>query len=307
MSRVCQVVLGSVCLLSGCYGAHERPGADDGGVVRTDARVPALPDAAVSNDASAPSDASLACPLVRADATCLETFAVPAGVPFELPFQFDTCGCCVDTTCDVSVDAASRTLRISTGLCPDTCLCDECATPRGACAVPALPVSALGQWTVEANGVVAFGIGVVDTLDPSLPGPPGCATYAEIDRCGGAVPDLTTGPLRGEVCVALVSQRDRQVLRMRSACWSCGQLDSECRAIVTPRLTDDLPPGGDITLLARDYATSCDVDCPGACIEHVRECDLPPLVRGDVYRVLVDGAVVWTFTAGEPPAPCVMP
>ena len=306
MPRVCQAVLTALVLVSGCYGAHERGRAHptDAAVAPTDARVLGTPDAGPVLDAPA-ADAPVACPLRRPDASCLGSFAIPAGSAFELPFQFDTCTCCVHATCDVSVDAATRTLRITTGLCDDECLCDECETPRGTCSVPPLPLSALGPWTVEANGVVAFAIGVVDTFDPSIPAPPGCATYAEIDTCG-AVPDLTTGPVRGDLCVELADRIDRYTLRMRSGCWSCGQLDSECQAIVSPRHTDDLPPGGDITLLARDYWTRCDVDCPGACIEHERECDLPPLVRGELYRVFVDGEVVHTFTAGEPPPACVM-
>jgi hypothetical protein len=113
------------------------------------------------------------------------------------------------------------------------------------------------------------------------------------------------GPVRGDVCVEHAVLSDREVLRLRSSCWGCGDLDSACDAIVAPRLTDDLPPGGDITLHARRYGTNCDVDCPGACIEHVRECALPPLEAGGVYRVRVDGEILRTFIQGEPSPPCV--
>lgn len=33
----------------------------------------------------------------------------------------------------------------------------------------------------------------------------------------------------------LADRIDRYTLRMRSGCWSCGQLDSECQAIVSQR------------------------------------------------------------------------
>jgi hypothetical protein len=106
------------------------------------------------------------------------------------------------------------------------------------------------------------------------------------------------------VCRTTARADLREVLRLTDPCWSCGELDSSCTAIVTPRLTDDLPPGGDITLTARRYTTNCDVDCPGVCLEHTRECDLPPLVPGDYYRVLVDGEVALSFVEGEPSATC---
>lgn len=291
-------------LAAGCYDAHERVPSPLG-VPRPDAGVVRRPDAALpAVDASASPDAPSRCPLARADASCLSSFAIPAGVSFELPFQFDGCACCVDTTCDVSVDAAARTLRLGTHLCPDPCDCDACNTPTGVCEVPPLPLEALGEWTVEVNGQSAFVIGVIDAFDPVVAPPPGCATYAEADSCGAPV-DFTMGPVRGDVCVEHAALADRDVLRLHSACWGCGDLDSACDAIVTPRLTDDLPPGGDITLHARRYGTSCDVDCPGVCIEHVRVCALPPLLPGGVYRVLVDGEVLRTFTEGEPSPPCV--
>jgi hypothetical protein len=225
-----------------------------------------------------------------------------AGLPFELPFQFDGCGCCVETECDVDVDVPTRTLRLGTHLCPDPCDCDACNTPRGVCSVPALPTSAAGEWTVEVNGVAAFEIGLVDGFDPMAPAPPGCATYAEPDTCG-ARPDFTTGPIRG-TCVEHAVLLDREILRMRHPCWGCGQIDSSCEVIVRPRYTDDLPPGGDITLHAADYATSCDILCPDVCTEHVRACALPELEPGGFYRVYVDGEVVRTFTQGEPSESC---
>ena len=305
MKRLCQGVLFVLLGLPGCYDSHGA-GARDGGA-RDAGRVfeagrPDVPFTAL--DASSAPDAPSACPLLRPDATCLESFALIAGRPFELPFQYDTCGCCIETSCDVAMDVGARTLRLSTGLCPDPCDCDACVTPRGTCAVPAIPVSATGQWTVEVNGTVAFSIGVVEDEPGLVPGPSGCATYAEIDECGGGVPSLTTGPVTGDICVHVQDRFDRRVLTLESRCWSCGQIDSECRAIVSERLTDDLPAGGDITLHARDYWTACDVDCPEVCIDHVRECDLPPLDPGSFYRVFVDGRLVHSFVEGGASTTC---
>lgn len=311
MRRMCQAVLFVVLALPSCYQAHERApllaAPADAGLSAND--VAPVPGDAAPTPMDAPLDAALECPLVRARASCLETFAIPAGVPSELPFEHDGCGCCFSTHCDVlGVDPVARRIRLATRLCEDTCVCDECATPRGTCTLPPLPSDALGQWTVNVNDVDAFVIGVVDTLDPTLPGPAGCATYAEPDTCGGATPDFTTGPVRGDVCVEHARLTDREVLRLHDRCWGCGQLASECRVTVRPRLTDDLPPGADLDLLARDYLTDCDVDCPGVCLDRTIECAVPPLVPGDTYRVIVDGEVVRTFLGGETgPSPCTGP
>lgn len=297
MKQLCQGVLAGVLLLSGCYRMHGLP--DAGAVFEPDAAIrPDVP----ARDAFVPLDTPSECPLLRPDATCLSSFAMIAGRPFELPFQFDALQCCTNTSCDVSVDEASRTLRLTTGLCPDRCDCEPTRVARGACAVPPIDPSAAGQWTVEVNGTAAFSIGVIPDEPGLFPPPPGCATYAEVDDCG-EVPDLTTGPVR-DACVELEQRDDREVLTLSRPCWNCGLIDSACEVIVNPRLTDDLLPGGDITLHARDYWTACDVDCPAVCIEHERTCELPPLVPGDFYRVFVDGEVVLTFVEGEPSLPC---
>jgi len=315
MKRLCQGVLTSLLVVTtGCYDMHGM--GSDAGAPLDAGRMTVPTDGELGWDSAwpGPGDAGRdvltippRCPEVRADATCLESFAIQANAPFVLPFQFDGCGCCIETECEVRADEATRTIALTTHLCPDPCDCDACITPTGGCSVPAL--TELGQWTVEVNGTVAFAIGVVDLSDPiHTPPPPGCATYAEVDECGGATPDLTTGPVRGSVCRAGSSSGDlRQVLRLTDPCWGCGDLDSSCAAIVAPRLTDDLPPGGDITLTARRYGTNCDVDCPGVCIEHTRECDLPPLVAGEYYRVIVDGEVALSFVEGEPMAACPTP
>ena len=308
MRSVCQVVLVSSLALVGCYDMHQSGERDAGSPAdawpaHTPADGSAPRDVAiVPVDGLAPLDAPSSCPLVRPDISCLESLAIPAGLPSTLPYRFDGCGCCIDTACSVDVDEASRVLRLSTTLCPDPCDCDGCVVPEGRCEVP--PLRTLGEWTVETNGTAAFRIGVVETSDPTfVPAPPGCATHAEIDRCG-ATPDFTTGPERGAVCLVETSN-GQPALSVTQSCTSCGELDSACDTLVVPRLTDDLPPGADITLHARDYGTACDVDCPGACIPHVRECALPPLVPGDVYRVRVDGEVVLSFRYGDPLEPCL--
>jgi hypothetical protein len=241
------------------------------------------------------------CALARPDATCLESFAISAGAPFLLPFQFDGCACCAATSCEVEVDERTRTLRIATRRCADTCDCDTCNTPSGLCEVPALATA--GEWRVVANDTPAFSIGVVDTFGP--PAPPGCATYAEVDDCG-ATPDFTASPVRGAICLS-AGPDPRLTLNITQTCSSCGLVDSSCEVLVEPRLTDDLPAGGDIRLFAREYGTSCDVDCPDVCILRTRACDLPPLVNGDFYRVIMDGEVAYSFVAGAPVAPCPTP
>lgn len=295
MARLCHLVLLSVAV-AGCFDMHGRPGERDAGL--RDGGM-AVRDASSRDVMSIDDAGEPRCPLLRADATCLESFALPAGVPFELPFEFDGCGCCVETECEVSVNAAERTLSLATHLCPDPCDCDACNVPRGTCSVPPLPLGSVGEWTVEVNGTAAFVIGVTDSLDPDVAPPPGCATYAEIDDCGGARPDFTTGPLRGACVLHGFATNGREVLRLGDDCWGCGEIDSACDVVVTPRLTDDLPPGADITLHARNYFTSCDVDCPGVCLEHTRECALPELTPGDFYRVFVDGEVVSSFIGGD--------
>ena len=309
MTRVCHVVplIGSL-LAAGCYETHRAPEND---AAARDAGLLAAPP-----DPRAPRDAGLdaltlapRCPAVRADATCLASFAIPAARPFELPLQFDGCACCPDIECFARADEATRTLSLSTHLCPDACDCATCSTPRGSCAVPAL--SAVGPWTVEVNGTRAFAIDVLDLSAPNqTPPPPGCATYAELDECGGAQPDLSGSSVRGSVC-RVRGPGERTRLRIdtsegRGTCWSCGDVDASCDVSVVPRSTDDLPAGGDIMLTARRYESGCDWDCPSVCEEHSRECELPPLVPGNVYRVFIDGELALSFVEGETSGACAL-
>ena len=66
-----------------------------------------------------------------------------------------------------------------------------------------------------------------------------------------------------------------------------------------PRLTDDLPPGGDLRVDPRVFFPGCELACPPVCMERTRECTTPELTPGDVYRVFVGDELALTFTAGE--------
>jgi hypothetical protein len=337
------VPLLSLGLLSGCYLAHGEPGreacgpplgqvcCDDGG--RSVAAPPTCPFACpaetvlmsqrlctpdvepwpVDGGPLEPIDAGpipdgggpLECPLVRADATCLASWLVAPGVPFELPVTFDTCGCCAASECRAevtSVDGAP-TLRLTTTLCPDPCDCSVCRTPEARCAVPALHE---GAWNVVVNGAPAFTLPVF--ADSGLvPPPPACATYAEPDVCRVSEAPLEASGWRpAEVCVSeeLREGAPQTVVAAISDCWTCGDLEGDCLARVEPRFTDDLPPGGEIRLGPTHHATACDVDCPAVCMQHEQRCILPPLTPGDVYRVWADGEPMLTFVAGETPRRC---
>lgn len=277
---------------------------------RLDARPPIGRDAAprpdtppVPRDAGPLPDVPSACPLLRADASCVESLQIIAGQPFELPFQYDTCACCFETSCNVVVDEAARTLRLSTGLCPDECDCVACNTPRGSCAIPPISEAAVGQWTVEMNGTDAFRIGVVPSDVSVEPPARACATYAEPDPCGGR-PNLLAGPVPGEVCVEVVPHADRTTLRVIDFCAPCGHYDSVCNVAVHPRLTDDLPFGYDIELHPGAGVSSCELVCPGVCEVRARECDVPALDPTAFNRVRIDGELVATYGPGVPTMAC---
>lgn len=86
MKRLCQGVLLLLFGLPGCYEAHGLGGRDAGARVLEAGR----PDVLFTVlDAAIDPDVPSGCPLARPDATCLESFALVAGRPFELPFQFD--------------------------------------------------------------------------------------------------------------------------------------------------------------------------------------------------------------------------
>lgn len=319
MTRACHFVL--LALLPGCYVHHGRDGrpvsspvADGGlpsarGAARP--RIP-RPDAGLPPDAEPPprldagASPPLMCPLQRANLTCLESFLIPPGRAFSLPYAFDGCGCCTESECRVSVDAATRTLAIETTLCPDHCDCDACYVPTGSCEVPALQA---GDWRVLANGAEAFVLPVYEDSG-EVPPPPACATYAGIDACGGA-PALPGRAIEEPACVQWVGLGEIEpavvfhAVRVQHRCWGCGDLHGACVArLEPPHFSDDHTWGGEIHLDPAMFSTSCDIDCPGVCIESSRDCAVPPLVRGQRYSVHLDGRRVATFTAGEPTTAC---
>ncbi len=292
-------------LVPGCWLAHGRgepvapapdagrlpPGVRDASAIFPDAMTP---------DAGPVDPPILRCELTRPDVSCFESFLIAPRRAFELPFAFDTCGCCIETECAVTVDAATRTLSLSTTLCPDPCDCDACVTPTGTCAVPPLEE---GLWRVVVNDFTAFELPVAE--DGGLvPPPPACASYAEVDSCTPAFP-LSSLPPPTDVCVTTAPLRSTlDVLRVHEPCGSCGRLAGPCYASLTPRLTDDLPPGGDIRIASTEYGTACDIDCPGVCVPQDRDCVVPSLVPGDFYRVFLDGVQHETFVAGGPRTAC---
>ncbi len=299
---------------SGCFLWHSPEGSppgprpvpfSDAGSRARDAGA-GLPRPPVREDAGRPllgPDAGpLMCPLVRADASCLSSFLVQPGAAFDLPLTFDTCGCCAASECRVEVTSieGAPTLRLETTLCPDPCDCDACYVPVVHCAVPAL---AEGAWNVVVNGAPAFSLPVFPDSG-LLPPPPACATFAEPDTCSRSEAPLDPSGWRPSAVCVDTRRPDETAIVVSSDCWSCGDLLGPCVATLEPRVTDDLPPGGEILLAPTHFPTQCDVDCPAICIPAEQRCVVPPLVPGHFYRVHADGEVMLTFTAGEPGPSC---
>lgn len=290
---------------SGCFLSHAREAAAgpraDGGSAGRDAGT-GLPPRRVDAGLPGADAATLMCPLRRADASCLGSFLVAPGRAFDLPVTFDTCACCAAAECraEVTTVDGAPTLWLETTLCPDPCDCDACNVPVAHCAVPAL---AEGLWSVVVNGAPAFALPVF--ADSGLiPPPPGCATFAEPDTCSSSAAPLDPSGWRpNELCVDTATP-DETAIIVTSTCWSCGDLRGPCVATLEPRLTDDLPPGGDILLAPKSFQTACDVDCPDVCIRASQRCVVPHLRDGDFYRVRADGELMLSFTAGEPGPGC---
>lgn len=310
MRSTCHIVLLATLAsgaLPGCYlfhtvegepgplpvldGGPRPPGARDAGDPPHDAgRIP-------------PRDAGpLACPAARPDVTCLESIVAPPGRAFSLPYAFDACGCCVETTCSARADHGSRTITLRTTLCPDPCDCAACVTPRGTCELPALE---RGTWSVIVNGSPAFEL-LVEEDSGLVPPPPGCVTYAEIDACAPLSDPLPGTPWSpGSACVGpRLSTGTLDVIEVHHDCWGCGDVQGPCIATLEERLTTDLPPGGDLRITPTQYPTACDVDCPAICTETTRSCAVPPLRPGDFYRVFVGESSVGSFVAGDATSIC---
>ncbi|MDQ3036825.1 MAG: hypothetical protein M3Y87_30810 [Myxococcota bacterium] len=299
MRSLCQIVLLAslaAAVLPGCYLFHgvegeptPTPGVDAG------SPPPGARDASTpmpGRDAGGP----LLCPNVRANATCLESFLVAPGRAFSLPYTFDTCGCCVETECAVTVDRATQTLSLTTTLCPDPCDCSACVTPTGACEVPALE---RGAWRVVVNGAPAFELPVFEDSGLVAP-PPACATYAEVDECGAPVSEPLPGApwTPGSRCAEpRIGSGALDVIDVHHHCWGCGDLQGPCVATLEESLTDE--PGGDLHIQPTRYPGACDVDCPDICIRATRSCVVPELQRGGYYRVFVGEERVMEFVAGE--------
>ncbi len=279
------------------------------GSTRSDAICPrpSFPDASVP-DASGPvadAGAPSLCAPVDGVSTCRDPWVAPAGEPFTLPVTLDACGCCPDTQCDVQLgDVEGRpALRVSTRICPDPCDCDGCFPAQAQCEVPSLGP---GTYEVVVNGSPSFALEAQVSAPGLVPPPPGCATFAEPDRCqiSETLDDHALQPSRVCVAAAPPVAGGGTSLRVEADCTACGELLGPCYAHIEPRLTDDLPPGGEIFLTTRAHWTDCDVDCGPRCRVATLDCALPPLVDGDVYRVFHDGVAVGTFTAGDGRAPC---
>ncbi len=309
MNALCRPVpiLLTLLSLTACAEARVTPPAD-AGTPPSDAAAPdgsardaATPDADLPDtgtpDAAVP-DAGLLCPLLRANGVCLETTIVPAGRPFELPFQLDTCGCCPSTECAVGVDPATRTLRVTTTFCADPCDCAACNPAVARCAFPALDA---GTWTLEVNGEPASRLAV--GAEPGLvPAPAACIDFAELTTCESATP-LDGAPQRAtDVCVTS-DRAQRHIVNLVDTCGGC-TLEGPCVVTVEKRSTDDLPPGNEIRVSATRYENACMPACLAVCMETTRTCILPPLVEGETQRVYVEGRPPFVFVSGRDVRAC---
>jgi hypothetical protein len=309
MNVLCRSVPLLLALLSlaACAEVRVTPPAD-AGMPPSDAAAPdgsapdaAPPDAGLPDtgtpDAAVP-DAGLLCPVLRANGVCLEDARIAAGRAFELPFQLDTCGCCPATECAVGVDAATRTLRVTTTFCADPCDCAACNPAVARCAFPALDA---GTWTLEVNGEPASRL-EVDDGPGVVPAPAACIDFAEDNGCDTGDP-LGGAPQRAtDVCVTS-DRAQRHVVSLVDACGGCS-LEGPCVVTVEKRFTDDLPSGNEIRVSATRYENACMPACPEVCMETTRTCILPPLVEGETQRVFVEGRPPFVFVSGREVRAC---
>ena len=164
-----------------------------------------------------------------------------------------------------------------------------------------MPALERGIWSVVVNDAPAFALPVME--DSGLvPPPPTCVRYAEPDRCDDRDTLTLSEAPASSVCAEHAPDGSFR-LRLRHDCWDCHDLEGPCLVVLEPRLTDDLPPGGELRVISTSHATECDVDCPGVCLPGERTCPTPPLVAGELYRVWRGTEALTTFTAGSLP-PC---
>jgi hypothetical protein len=295
--------------IAGCYLEHGLDPRGDGGGGRApvdagrarDAGRTPIPEPSV--DAGLPG--SDECPLVRAISACPDPGVALAGQRFELPLRMLDCGCCERTECRVEVaniDGAP-TLSIETRMCGGgDCACFACERIDAACSIPALEE---GDWNVVINDVPAFTLPV--RAAPPWPESAWCVQHADPAECTTAPYPLSsvTTPWRPDtVCIENMGLGDRQV-RAVTECSSC-TAQGPFSVRVEPRLTDDLPSGGEIYLEPTHIALGeCALDCPSICIPLERTARLPPLEPGGFYRVwLPDRSVGLQFFESDPFPAC---
>lgn len=238
----------------------------------------------------------LECPEVRADAACSFPSVIDAGVPFTLPMEFHTCGCCIDTECVVErVYPDEQRVVLTTTMCPDPCDCDTCIMPRVSCDIPALSE---GNWTVEVNDVDAFRLDVQRRAPGFVEWPDRCVAFAEGDMCspGGELERLREHSSIDQICIEPSPFERLTWVSVTDTCSTCGVFDGPCTVDLQPRYTDDLPPGGEILLGVTRHDTSCDIACPDVCMLDEQRCAMPQLEPGHFYRVHLHGEVVHSFT-----------
>ncbi len=300
MAGLCRAVPLLVCplLLLGCFDTHLNDG--DAGPPRSDAGPPSGLDAGSPTRRDAgdpppppPLDAGApVCPPHRAFAGCSPAPGLVAvqGVPFEVPYRMDECGCCAGTECAVtSIDAGRRRLHLLTTLCPDPCDCADCNPVEGVCAIPGLP--AAGDWQVWINDAPAVTLPVRDA-EGGPANPAGCAAFAEDDGCDTEGDELIPNPWAPtSVCVR--ERFGRQVIELSDDCWGC-EYQGPCLTYFQPGSV-----GGRLHLGAHRFSGPCDGACDTVCHEEVRHCEIPVLPEGDgLYEVVVDGEVRATLGRG---------
>ncbi len=299
------MLLVALAPLGGCYDWHARGDASDASVdarsISIDARGIDAP--AVPLDAPpVPFDAPFSCPLARPHVLCAPNLLFPAMEAFALELTFVQPICGERPRCEVRIEGT--VLHLSTQLCPLPPGAD-CA-PRGttsvSCELPPLPPA---RYTIVANGAAATEI-MVDFDSGVLPTPPFCTTLATVDECRASAPLPGTRDDADEVCLGLSTSSDEiEFIELRDTCAECPFYDGTCTVTVEPRLTFDLPPGGEIRVHPRIFSGACDGPCDPSCEEHIRRCAIPRLNAGDYYRVWLEDAVrpsfEWVEGVDEPP------
>lgn len=230
------------------------------------------------------------CPLFRATSACVPGAVVPAGEAFEMPVTLTECGCAEDAACRVRVTAGR--IELTTTMCDSDIDCDGCSTISATCAVPAVTP---GSYDVVVNGDDAFRVEARPSEGGFLPLSNQCVGFAEPDACSASQPlDDQRPDAFTELCYESGFGGDALFVRAINNCGTCDTAGT-CEVQVDQRLTDDLPPGGEIHITSNRYFSACAGDCIDVCMRSERRCRVPGLNPGDFYRVHVDGRVVDSF------------